>query len=57
MENITGKLLSLSSELFFKILLFQIAFVILCAIRKNYFCLLYFRWIIIAACGFVSVQD
>ena len=57
-ENVIRKLLSLSLELFFKILLFQVAFLIF--FFKAIF-LFNFFWLVgcfvIAVCGFISVRE
>ena len=54
-ENITRKLLSLSLDLFFKILLFQVSFLTL-FFYSCLFSLLSSGWFVIAVCGSISVQ-
>ena len=54
-ENITRKLLSLSLDLFFKILLFHVTFLIF-FLSLSFF-ILSSGWFVIAICGSISVRE
>ena len=54
--NVTRKLQSLSLDLFFKILLFQVAFLIFFSITTC-FSWLSSGWFVIAVCGSISVRE
>ena len=55
-ENVARKLLSLSLDLFFKIFLFHVAFLIF-FFHRYLFSLLSSGWFVLAVCGFISARE